>query len=122
LQQRHAVDYIQSGVALIGDAAHSIHPLAGQGVNLGLADAAVLTAELRRALACGVNLGDAMVLGRYQRRRKPENLAMMVAMEGFKRLFEQPGPMLRLLRNQGMTQINALGPVKNLLIKQAMGL
>lgn len=122
LQQRHAVDYIQSGIVLIGDAAHSIHPLAGQGVNLGLADAAVLTAELTRALAGGVNLGDAMVLGRYQRRRKPENLAMMAAVEGFKRLFEQPGPMLRLLRNQGMTQINALGPVNNLLIKQAMGL
>jgi 2-octaprenylphenol hydroxylase len=121
LHQRHAIDYIQAGVALIGDAAHSIHPLAGQGVNLGFADAEVLVDELTRALSCGIGLGDLAVLGRYQRRRKPENLAMMAAMEGFKRLFENPSPLARLLRNEGMSQLNTLGPLKNHLIKQAMG-
>ncbi|MGK2915190.1 MAG: UbiH/UbiF/VisC/COQ6 family ubiquinone biosynthesis hydroxylase [Porticoccaceae bacterium] len=121
LHQRHAIDYIQPGVALIGDAAHSIHPLAGQGVNLGIADADVLVEELVRALNRGINLGDLAVLGRYQRRRKLENLAMMAAMEGFKRLFENPSPLARLLRNEGMSQLNALAPLKNHLIKQAMG-
>lgn len=121
LYQRHAIDYTQSGVALIGDAAHSLHPLAGQGVNLGFADARVLTEELARAHARGVALGDQVALSRYQRRRKPENLAMMAAMEGFKRLFEHPSPIARLLRNAGMSRLDALAPLKNRLIRQAMG-
>ncbi len=122
LCQHHAIDYCQPGVALIGDAAHSIHPLAGQGVNLGFADAAVLAEELTRAHARGLDLGDPLVLGRYQRRRKPHNLAMMAAMEGFKRLFESQSPALRLARNTGMSGLDALAPVKNAVIRRAMGL
>lgn len=122
LTQRHAVDYVQTGVALIGDAAHTIHPLAGQGVNLGFADARVLAEELGRALEQGLSLGGLPTLRRYQRRRKPENLAMMASMEGFKRLFEREELPLRLLRNIGMSSFNQLSYLKNTLIRQAMGL
>lgn len=88
LRQRHAKRYVESGLALIGDAAHSIHPLAGQGVNLGFLDAAVLAEVLLHALQRGEQPNDVRVLSRYERRRMPHNLAMMAAMEGFERLFE----------------------------------
>ena len=122
LTQRHGVDYVQSGIALIGDAAHTIHPLAGQGVNLGFSDARVLAEELGRALEQGSSLGGLQALKRYQRRRKPDNLAMMATMEGFKRLFEREELPVRLLRNIGMSGLNRLAPLKNSLIRQAMGL
>ncbi len=122
LIQRHAIDYVKPRVALIGDAAHSIHPLAGQGVNLGFADAQVLAKEINRAFSRGIDVGDLTVLNRYQRQRKPENLAAMAAMEGFKRLFGSSNPALRLIRNQGMSGVNQIAPIKNQLIKKAMGL
>lgn len=121
LRQRHAADYVRSGVALVGDAAHTIHPLAGQGVNLGFGDVSVLVDELARGQRKGLAIGDSSVLERYQRRRKPENLAMMAAMEGFKRLFAGTDPVLKVLRNQGMSRLNQLAPVKNQLIRKAMG-
>ncbi len=122
LRQCHAVDYVQPRVALIGDAAHTIHPLAGLGVNLGLSDVSVLSDELQRSMDKGVDVGAQPALQRYQRRRKPENLAVMAAMEGFKRLFESDEAALRLLRNLGMNRFNRLAPLKNLFIRQAMGL
>ncbi len=122
LTQRHGVDYVQPGIALIGDAAHTIHPLAGQGVNLGFSDARVLAEELQRALQAGSAFGGLQALKRYQRRRKPDNLAMMATMEGFKRLFEREELPVRLLRNMGMSGLNRLSPLKNSLIRQAMGL
>lgn len=122
LLQRHATDYIKPGLALIGDAAHSIHPLAGQGINLGLKDVEVLLDELKRAEQRQLSPGDLSVLGRYQRRRKGDNLAMMAAMEGFKRLFEARQLSVRWLRNEGMRLLGRSTPVKRQLIKQAMGL
>lgn len=122
LTQRHGVDYVQAGIALIGDAAHTIHPLAGQGVNLGFSDARVLAEELARAFEQGSDLGGLQALKRYQRRRKPDNLAMMATMEGFKRLFEREELPVRLLRNIGMSGLNRLTPLKNSLVRQAMGL
>ena len=122
LRQSHATDYVMPRVALIGDAAHSIHPLAGQGANLGFSDAQVLAEEIAEAFARDLDLGDESVLKPYQRRRKPENLATMAAMEGFKRLFGSQNSTLRLLRNYGLSAINVLGVIKNKLIKQAMGL
>ena len=122
LRQSHATDYVMPRVALIGDAAHSIHPLAGQGANLGFSDAQVLAEEIAKAFARDLDLGDESVLKPYQRRRKPENLATMAAMEGFKRLFGSQNSTLRLLRNYGLSAINGLGAIKNKLIKQAMGL
>lgn len=121
LRQRHAVDYVLPGVALVGDAAHTIHPLAGQGINLGLADVQVLAEELNTAFVRGLGPGRMDVLRRYQRRRKGDNLAMMAAMDGFKRLFEQDAPPLRWLRNTGMRTVAGLPMVKRRIIRQAMG-
>jgi 2-octaprenylphenol hydroxylase len=121
LRQRHSSDYVQAGVALVGDAAHTIHPLAGQGVNLGFGDVAVLAEEIERGLARGLGVGHLSTLERYQRRRKPENLAMMAAMEGFKRLFASSEPLLRVLRNSGMSGLHGLAPVKNRLVRKARG-
>ncbi len=122
LQQRHAVDYVQPNVVLIGDAAHTLHPLAGLGVNLGFADVRVLVDELACSLGKGLPVDDPGTLSRYQRRRKPENLAAMAAMEGFKRLFEASSPWARVLRNVGMSRLNELTAVKRDIIRQAMGL
>lgn len=122
LWQRHAVDYIQPNTVLLGDAAHSIHPLAGQGVNLGLADVQVLFEELERATSRGLPLSELQTLKRYQRRRKPDNLATMAAMEAFKRIYEADALPIKLLRNDGMKLVNRLQPLKKLLVKQAMGL
>ncbi|MDG1772744.1 MAG: FAD-dependent monooxygenase [Oceanicoccus sp.] len=122
LRQRHAVDYVKTGLALIGDAAHTIHPLAGQGVNLGLMDALALSEELLRAQQRQLNPGSLAVLERYQRRRKAANLSTMAGMEGFKRLFEQPALPIRWARNVGMRWLNKTPPLKNQLIRQAMGL
>ena len=122
LRQRHAVDYVKPGLALVGDAAHTIHPLAGQGVNLGFQDIVALAEEIEQALEKGLSPGNELVLGRYQRRRKPDNLGMMVVMEGFKRLFEEDTLPVRLLRNLGMSQMNAVTPLKNRIIRLLMGL
>ena len=122
LRQRHAVDYVQSGVALVADAAHTIHPLAGQGINLGLQDVAVLAEEILGGRQRGTAPGQIALLRRYQRRRKGENLLMMTAMEGFKRLFEQQSLPIRWVRNAGMRGVGQLGPLKQQLIRRAMGL
>ncbi|MEH6590339.1 MAG: UbiH/UbiF/VisC/COQ6 family ubiquinone biosynthesis hydroxylase [Halioglobus sp.] len=122
LRQRHAVDYVQSGIALVGDAAHTIHPLAGQGINLGLADVLVLAEELIAESARGGNLGSLESLKRYQRRRKGENLAMMAAMDGFKYLFAQRALPIRWLRNAGMRSVGRAGMLKKQLMRHAMGL
>lgn len=122
LRQRHASKYVVSGVALAGDAAHTIHPLAGQGVNLGFKDAAVLIQEVTRAAQQNLPLGDLAVLQRYQRRRQADNLTMMAAMESFKRLFAAQSPWIRLLRNQGMNLFDKNSMIKNHIIKEAMGI
>ena len=122
LRQRHAKDYWCDGVVLAGDAAHSIHPLAGQGVNLGFKDAAVLAEELVRGFNKGLDLGSAAVLGRYQRRRQADNLVTMATMQGFKELFGSEAPLVRLLRNEGMRWFDKFLPVKQHVMQQAMGL
>lgn len=122
LRQRHALAYVQPGIALIGDAAHTIHPLAGQGVNLGFLDAQVLAQEVRRTHAKHLAIGDLRFLRRYQRRRIGHNLGMMWVMEGFKRLFaDQPLP-LRWLRNAGMSGLDRTVIIKHQLMRSAMGM
>lgn len=122
LRQRHAKRYVQPGLALIGDAAHTIHPLAGQGVNLGLLDAAVLAQVIEAAMARGERPEDIRVLSRFERRRMPHNLAMMAAMEGFERLFQADPLPLRWLRNTGLKAVQALPEAKALFVRQALGL
>jgi len=122
LRQRHALDYVKEGIVLVGDAAHTIHPLAGQGVNLGLLDAKALAEELQRGIQAGRSVADPKVLLRYQRRRKGNNLSMMWLMEGFKRLFGQQDLSIRWLRNIGMNAVDKMTPIKNQLIRKAMGL
>jgi len=122
LRQRHAIDYVQDNIVLIGDAAHTIHPLAGQGVNLGLLDAAALANELEQGLASQRSLADSKVLQRYQRARIGHNLGMMWVMEGFKHLFADQALPLRWLRNVGLSAADNVSVVKNALARRAMGL
>lgn len=122
LRQRHAKNYVVPGIALVGDAAHTIHPLAGQGVNLGFKDAAALSEEIQRAVKAGISPGDISVLKRYERRRQGDNLAMMAVMESFKRLFAAEQPLLRWMRNEGMRLFNKASMVKQHVVMQAMGL
>ncbi|WP_028626815.1 2-octaprenyl-3-methyl-6-methoxy-1,4-benzoquinol hydroxylase [Metapseudomonas resinovorans] len=122
LRQRHAKRYVEEGLVLIGDAAHTIHPLAGQGVNLGFLDAAVLAEVLLHANGRGERLADERVLGRYERRRMPHNLAMMAAMEGFERLFQADPLPLRWLRNSGLKWVDGMPEAKALFVRQALGL
>jgi len=122
LRLRHAKRYVSEGLALVGDAAHGIHPLAGQGVNLGLLDAAVLVDVLRDARERGRPLGSQFSLRRYERGRKGNNLEMLALMDLFKRLFSNDNQPLTLLRNLGLNLADAAGPVKQILVRRAMGL
>src|SRR5471032_1198039 len=122
LRQRHAKRYVAEGLALIGDAAHTIHPLAGQGVNLGFLDAAVLAEVLLQAAERGERLADVKVLSRYERRRMPHNLALMAAMEGFERLFQADQLPLRWLRNAGLKMVDQMPEAKAVFVRQALGL
>lgn len=117
----HASEYVGHHLALIGDAAHVVHPLAGQGINLGFLDAGVLAEEILRAQQRGVALGDATVLARYQRRRRAHNALMLNALNGIKTFFGQRDPALVFLRNTGMRLVNRLAPVKSLLAAEALG-
>jgi 2-octaprenylphenol hydroxylase len=122
LRLGHAETYIKPGLALIGDAAHAIHPLAGQGVNLGFLDAATLAETLIDARRAGRAIGRLSTLRRFERARKGGNMAMLAAMDAFKRTFSNEIPPLRLLRNLGLTLADRSGPLKQLLVRRAMGL
>lgn len=110
---------IKSRVALIGDAAHQVHPLAGQGVNLGFADAKALAAVLagRGPRDCG----DTLLLRRFERARREEILAMQWVTDGLHGLFNQPQPVLGWARNAGLALTNRFTWVKRQLVKQALG-
>jgi 2-octaprenylphenol hydroxylase len=122
LQLKHAQHYTDHRVALIGDAAHAIHPLAGQGVNLGFLDAATLAETILHAHENAKDFGHAAVLRQYERKRKANNLLVMSLMDGFKRVFGSDNQYLVTARNLGLNVCNAATPLKNELIARAMGL
>ncbi|PYF79275.1 2-octaprenyl-6-methoxyphenol hydroxylase /2-octaprenyl-3-methyl-6-methoxy-1,4-benzoquinol hydroxylase [Marinomonas alcarazii] len=122
LRQRHAKQYVKAGLALIGDAAHTIHPLAGQGANLGFGDVKALVEVLEKAHGRGEHLGASKVLRRYQRARMLDNIAMAAGMESFKRLFSTQQPFIVQLRNIGMKRFNQNASLKKKLVAKAAGL
>lgn len=122
LRQRHAKTYVKPGIVLLGDAAHTIHPLAGQGVNLGFKDVQALAGVLKTADQQALEVNNMILLRCYQRQRQADNLLMMGAMEGFKRLFAQPDPVVRWLRNSGMAWVNKQHFLKKQIARHAMGL
>jgi len=122
LWRGRALHYVRPRVALIGEAAHTIHPLAGQGANLGLLDAATLAQVLTEAVPRGEDTGSYSVLRRYERWRSGENLLMQSVMDGFNILFGRRDPPLRWLRGTGLNLTDRCAPVKNMIMRRAMGL
>lgn len=122
LIRRHAGAYVKDGVALVGDAAHTIHPLAGQGANLGVLDAASLAQVLIEADTRKQDFAAYTILRKFERWRRGDNLLMMYSMSGFKNLFSNEQPLLSMARNLGLNVVNQLGPVKHKFMRHAMGL
>lgn len=122
LNSQHAAEYVQEGLALIGDAAHTVHPLAGQGVNLGIADAECLVNVIADAIQADENPGDLPVLRNYERARKGANKTMLHFMDGLNKLFSNESASLARLRGVGMYAFNKSGPIRAHAVKVALGI
>ncbi|HUB13051.1 MAG TPA: UbiH/UbiF/VisC/COQ6 family ubiquinone biosynthesis hydroxylase [Acetobacteraceae bacterium] len=114
--------YVATRLALAGDAAHGIHPIAGQGLNLGFRDAIALADLVTAAAATGADPGAPALLARYQRRRRPDNLLMLAMTDGLDRLFSNDNRLLRLARDIGIAAVDRTPPLKRLFMRRAMGL
>ena len=117
----HVRQYVQPGLALIGDAAHNIHPLAGQGANLGIMDAACLGSVITEAMRAQRQWSAYHTLRKYERSRKGDNRIMEATMSGFKYLFGNNNSLFTEIRNLGLNLVDHADPVKQLFIKQALG-
>ncbi|MEE3651317.1 MULTISPECIES: FAD-dependent 2-octaprenylphenol hydroxylase [unclassified Brenneria] len=122
LTGRYARSFAAHRLVLVGDAAHTIHPLAGQGVNLGFMDVADLIAELKRLQSQGKDIGRHLYLRRYERKRKHSAAVMLAGMQGFRELFDGENPAKKLLRDVGLVLADKLPGIKPTLVRQAMGL
>jgi 2-octaprenyl-6-methoxyphenol hydroxylase len=117
-----AETYIKDGLALAGDAAHNIHPIAGQGFNMGVRDVAALAEILVDAWRLGLDIGSLAVLENYAKWRRFDNLAMVAVTDGLTRLFSNDQPLVRLARDIGFSLFNKSAPLKRLAMRHAMGI
>jgi len=127
LKLQHAINYVRPQLALMGDAAHTVHPLAGQGVNLGFMDAATLCEVITNAIVNAgpdktVDPGAFALLRKYERWRKTDNLATLAAMDMFKKVFGNDLSVVRWMRNTGLNMTHRLDPLKNIIMRHTMGL
>ena len=122
LSALHAARYVDTRLALVGDAAHGIHPIAGQGLNLGFRDVLALAEEVIAALARGEDPGGPATLARYQARRRPDSLVMLGATHALERLFGSRLPPVRLARRLGIAVVDRIPRLKRFFARRAMGL
>jgi 2-octaprenylphenol hydroxylase len=122
LSAHHLDEYCDHGVCVIADAAHSIHPLAGQGINLGISDAIILAEEIERAINSGKDIGQLAFLKKYELRRKTLNASMIRGVDFLFNLFQQDNPYLRLGRNSGLKLVDKLSFLKKNFILHASGI
>ncbi|GJL85747.1 MAG: 2-octaprenyl-3-methyl-6-methoxy-1,4-benzoquinol hydroxylase [Micavibrio sp.] len=117
----HAAEYIAPRMALVADAAHGIHPIAGQGLNLGFRDVKALADLVRGAHECGEDIGSDELLQTYQRQRRFDNMSMVAVTDGLVRLFSNNIPPVRFIRRAGLKAVSKFPPAKRFFMKQAMG-
>lgn len=121
LSLAHAADYIAPRMALVADAAHGIHPIAGQGLNLGFRDIGEIANLLQNSSETGLDPADPQTLETYQRRRRPDNIAMVAVTDGLVRLFSNDIPPVRVLRRHGLRAVSRLRAAKKFFMRRAMG-
>ena len=117
----HTASIVADRIALVGDAAHGIHPIAGQGLNLGLRDVAALTEVLVEGARLGLDLGDAALLARYQRWRGLDNMMVSLATDGLTRLFGIPGRTAAAIRRTGLGAVQHMPMLKRFFMDEARG-
>ena len=122
LAAMHAGRYVDTRLALVGDAAHAIHPIAGQGLNLGFRDVIALADRVLGTLEHGGDPGSPAMLAAYQRARRPDSLAMLAATDALDRLFSTNSPVLRLARDVGIAAVDRAPGLKRFFMRRAMGL
>ena len=122
LSAHHLDEYCDHGVCIIADAAHSIHPLAGQGINLGISDAIILAEEIERAISSDKEIGKLAFLKKYELRRKTLNASMIRGVDFLFNLFQQDNPYFRLGRNSGLKMVDKLSFLKKNFILHASGI
>ncbi len=122
LTRRHANHYYQKNIVLLGDAAHTINPLAGQGVNLGFKDVLALQTVIAETIGEGKTWSSNEVLAHYEQKRRKDNLLMMTAMDGFYQVFSHPSSVVNILRNSAFFITNKIKPLKNEVLKHACGI
>ena len=121
LKLNYADTIIANRFAMVGDAAHGLHPIAGQGFNLGLRDIANLTEEISKARRLGLDIGSFETLRSYQAARSFDNFSLVAATDGLNRLFTNNNKIVRFVRSSGLDAINTMNPLKNLFMRLAMG-